>query len=837
MPLNIVVTNAGRAAIVNAQNTGTAPITITQIGLSQTAVVPLATDTVLAGEFKRIAGVAGEVVADDTIHLTMTDDSADAYTLRSIGLYLADGTLFAIYGQAGAVLEKTISSIAALSVDVIFADISAAALTFGNANFTNPPATTERQGVIEIATTAEAQAGIDALRALTPAAAKAAILGWLIAQDGAGSGLDADLLDGQDGSYYTNIPSRLGYTPIRQGGGAGQGGNSVFIGWSGSRLKAQVDVTDQGNIVFDVHIADVWRASNDGAGSGLDADLLRGKTIGTSGNAIPLLDGGNSWSGVQAFSAMMKAEQMSFPSTGTIEALIYRDATGSLAISTNRQSPGNERYYSFGADGVFRIGGSGAWHAGNDGAGSGLDADLLDGQDGSYYTNIVARLGYTPANKAGDTFSGPIRRDSGFYMDLSGGKPMLFFADDGGGADRIEFDRATNTFIFNLGGVEVGKFSANGLNVPVGDILIGRTNMAWGYLIRPNVAGYKNLQFAVEGGGSLDSLELNSLSVTIRGNVVWHSGNDGAGSGLDADLLDGQDGSYYSNIVARLGYSPANRAGDTFTGDVVVNGLITANSSGINAGFRILNTTGGRDWRVLQKDGGYFCITDETAGIERLSMNASGSFLFTGNSVWHAGNDGSGSGLDADLLDGADASWFANIPARLGYTPLQQGGGAGQGDNKLYIGWSGSRLKAQVDSVDLGNLVFDGQIADVWRASNDGSGSGLDADLLDGFQADAFLRDIGNSMAEQGYLKMSNGMIFQWGTAAGTYSANLDIQVNFPTSFPNQILHVDGSNGDVQAQGNAVVGINYTTPPNTSRFFFRTNVGGQNRCNWWAVGR
>lgn len=37
---------------------------------------------------------------------------------------------------------------------------------------------------------------------------------WTDANHGAGSGLDADLLDGQQGSYYTNITARLGYTPI-----------------------------------------------------------------------------------------------------------------------------------------------------------------------------------------------------------------------------------------------------------------------------------------------------------------------------------------------------------------------------------------------------------------------------------------------------------------------------------------------------------------------------------------------------------------------------------------------------------------------------------------------
>lgn len=43
----------------------------------------------------------------------------------------------------------------------------------------------------------------------------------------------------------------------------------------------------------------------------------------------------------------------------------------------------------------------------------------------------------------------------------------------------------------------------------------------------------------------------------------------------------------------------------------------------------------------------------------------------------------------------------------LGFTPVQQGGGIGQGNNKVYIGWAtdASGLKAQVDSTDLGNIV------------------------------------------------------------------------------------------------------------------------------------
>lgn len=43
----------------------------------------------------------------------------------------------------------------------------------------------------------------------------------------------------------------------------------------------------------------------------------------------------------------------------------------------------------------------------------------------------------------------------------------------------------------------------------------------------------------------------------------------------------------------------------------------------------------------------------------------------------------------------------------LGFTPVQQGGGTGQGTNKIYIGWAtdASGLKAQADSTNLGNIV------------------------------------------------------------------------------------------------------------------------------------
>lgn len=54
------------------------------------------------------------------------------------------------------------------------------------------------------------------------------------------------------------------------------------------------------------------------------------------------------------------------------------------------------------------------------------------------------------------------------------------------------------------------------------------------------------------GGTFLSGLSIDASSasgLTFQGGQVWHAGNDGAASGLDADLLDGQQGSFYQNAA------------------------------------------------------------------------------------------------------------------------------------------------------------------------------------------------------------------------------------------------------------------------------------------------
>ena len=61
-----------------------------------------------------------------------------------------------------------------------------------------------------------------------------------------------------------------------------------------------------------------------------------------------------------------------------------------------------------------------------------------------------------------------------------------------------------------------------------------------GYVSNPSSENYRS--YVGWGDSPFDlnsSLTVSNSSITYKGNKVWHAGNDGAGSGLDADLLDG----------------------------------------------------------------------------------------------------------------------------------------------------------------------------------------------------------------------------------------------------------------------------------------------------------
>ena len=85
----------------------------------------------------------------------------------------------------------------------------------------------------------------------------------------------------------------------------------------------------------------------------------------------------------------------------------------------------------------------------------------------------------------------------------------------------------------------------------------------------------------------------------VGSNVVWNAGNDGSGSGLDADTLDGEQGSHYLNYN-NLTNKPsipsisnlASTSGATFTGELQVNARLDVGNG----------TSNDHEIRIYKKD-------------------------------------------------------------------------------------------------------------------------------------------------------------------------------------------------------------------------------------------
>lgn len=242
------------------------------------------------------------------------------------------------------------------------------------------------------------QAALDATLSASSYTA-ADVLAKIKTVDGSGSGLDADLLDGHDSGYFTDIPSRLGYTPFNAAGGT-VGGNTTISGTLGvssaatfSSSCAAASFTTAGRVTgADASIGGIvltaaggdffaagyklWSSNNDGAASGMDADFLDGQH-------------GSYYLAWANFTGV--------PSTFAPSA-----HTHAIADVTSLQTALDAKL----AASAYTASDVLAKLIAVDGSGSSLDADQLDGHDSGYFTDIPARLGYTPFNAAGGTIGG-----------------------------------------------------------------------------------------------------------------------------------------------------------------------------------------------------------------------------------------------------------------------------------------------------------------------------------------------------------------------------------------------------------------------------------------------
>ena len=291
----------------------------------------------------------------------------------------------------------------------------------------------------------------------------------------------------------------------------------------------------------------------------------------------------------------------------------------------------------------------------------------------------------------------------------------------------------------------------------------------------------------------MDGIAANATNVTNNNQLTNGAGYitsaalAGASDGGNAALLDGIDSTQFLRADQD----------DTTTGilNFTSNSQYPVNINGNHDGKIVLQGSSNPyiRWRESSSDkafiqwnaSGYLELyNEETSRSLRIKSGESGLIYNVGGTertVWHSGNDGSGSGLDADTLDGMKPSESASnstIVARhsSGYIFSNY---INTTDNSVTSSVSGIICKAGDDyhrtataaAVRSFLNVADGATAGGSMTASeiltaiktvDGAGSGLDADTLDGVTSSNFMGKTGSYWNANTWLQFSSSHGLYW---------------------------------------------------------------------------
>lgn len=240
-----------------------------------------------------------------------------------------------------------------------------------------------------------------------------------------------------------------------------------------------------------------------------------------------------------------------------------------------------------------------------------------------------------------------------------------------------------------------------------------------------DIGGSDSTSFHVDASGNMWSGAATYASAPFR---VSSSGALVASSATITGAVNATSGTFSGSISSTATISGGTLSGATITGSTLTAGNPTGDGVSITGTQVLINTTGGTssarlkfntnagsgdnfvdsDKRLVLRAGGSNQTriligrqdgsAQDIVNVEATDLQLNGSSVLTSGSlpsgtIWTSNNDGAGSGLHADLLDGYHASDFI------------------------------------LDSAVSGTI---------WTSNNDGPGSGLHADRLDGYHASDF---------------------------------------------------------------------------------------------------
>ena len=238
-----------------------------------------------------------------------------------------------------------------------------------------------------------------------------------------------------------------------------------------------------------------------------------------------------------------------------------------------------------------------------------------------------------------------------------------------GKVDVTQSSSATPTAKFtNSGGPSsiIAEFSGDSqsiqvINTAVGDYSIVNSGQNNGIKLYNDTAGVEIVY------NNTADLEFNSAGIDFKreptyfGNTIWNANNDGSGSGLDADLIDGLD----SLQFVRADQDDTLDGNYIITGNLTVSGttttintetvLIADNILTLNSNFTTGTPTENAGWEVLRGDANTSSLQwDETN--DYFKLISAGTDL--GRIITTADEAVNGGTFDADTVDGLQAEQF-----------------------------------------------------------------------------------------------------------------------------------------------------------------------------------
>ena len=551
--------------------------------------------------------------------------------------------------------------------------------------------------------------------------------------DGSGSGLDADTLDGYSSASFATST---------------QGSNAdTAYGWgdhSTQSYATQSYVTTQINNLVDSAPAALDTLNELAAALGDDADFSGTVTEGL-GNRLRIdID-------TQNLTSTQKQNGRTNLGLGT--ASTY----ASTAFATSTQGSNADTAYGWGDHSAVGYLTSETYSTANelltaiktvDGAGSGLDADTLDGYSSASFATSTQGSNADTAYGWGDHASAGYLTSLGTALVDADFASAGIMATDGSGTYSIVTDNSSNwNTAYGWGDHSSVGYLTSETYSTANELLtaIKTVDGAGSGLDADTLDGYSSASFATSTQGSNADTAYgwgDHSAVGYLTSETYSTANelltaiktvDGSGSGLDADTLDGYSSASFATSSQGSNADTAYSWGDhsavgylTSLGTALVDadfasaGIMATDGSGTYS----IVTDNSSNWNTAYGWGDHSAVgylTSET-------YSTANELLTAIKTV-----DGAGSGLDADTLDGYSSASFATST---------QGSNAdtayGWGDHSA-VGYLTSETYSTANELLTAIKTVDG------------SGSGLDADTLDGYSSASFATSSQGSNADTAY--------------------------------------------------------------------------------------